>query len=118
MERLELTIKGSIPSKKNSKVWTGHCLISSKNYREWEEEQLWLLKWVQWVQWWGWTIDCSFYRWDKRKFDLDNTFSSCSDLLVKAWIIEDDNMEILTNVILRFWWYDKQNPRCEIIINK
>jgi len=48
MGKLEIVLKGRIPSKKNSKQWVGNgnrkFLIPSKNYAIWHEEQMWELK--------------------------------------------------------------------------
>ena len=120
IEQIKIFLYWNIPSKKNSKIWTWRYLLSSKKYREWEEYHLQQILWInrifreeQWLK-----IECIFYRWDKRKFDLSNSFESIADLFVKASIIQDDNMTILSDISLKFWWYDKENPRCEILITK
>jgi len=117
---MKITLYGNIPSKKNSKRWTGKYLVSSKNYLQWEEDQLWLLKSYNNLEALktenNLSISCTFYRWDKRKFDLSNSFESVADLLVKAGIISDDNMEILSSIELKWGWYDKENPRVTIKI--
>jgi Holliday junction resolvase RusA-like endonuclease len=39
---------------------------------------------------------------DKRKTDIDNKTSSILDLLVKAQIIADDNVEIIPKLVINF----------------
>ena len=116
---MELTLKGRIPSKKNSKqiiYKNGRPLIiSSKNHKEWHTEQMWLLKGkghIKDIQ----QVEIDLYAPDKRKGDLTNKTESIMDLLVDAQIIEDDNWYIIPNISLHFKGVDKNNPRAVITI--
>lgn len=53
---------------------------------------------------------------DHRKTDLSNKVESINDLLVKFWLFEDDNREIITELNIRCGGIDKDNPRCEVRI--
>ncbi len=118
--KTKITLKGRIPSKKNSKVMickgTRPMLISSKKHKEWWEDQMWELKKyyrVEDVE----SIEITFYAPDKRKADKTNKAESIMDLLVDSDIIEDDNWYVFNTLILKFGGVDKENPRAEIIIN-
>ena len=122
---MKIILYGRIPSKKNSKNiinrWNRTFIISSKKYIEWEKEQLEyieikrLTKQIEIINpLWPLKINCIFFMPDKRRTDLSNKFESIADCLVKAKVIADDNYEILNEVHLYYWWYDKENPRCEI----
>lgn len=82
---MRITLKGRIPSKKNNKQRTGKALISSKAYRERENEQLQSLK--EQVKPIGLDsalyIHYKFYMPDARKTDLSNKVESINDLFVK-----------------------------------
>lgn len=122
---MKIILKWRIPSKKNSKQllqrWWRTMIVSSANYLKWENEQLNYLD-TQFLTkinpLWPYRIECIFYMIDKRKTDLSNKFESVADLLVKAKILADDNYEIIPEIILKYWWYDKLNSRVEILINK
>lgn len=118
---MKLIIKGRIPSKKNSKnivVRGGKPLIiSSKRYRKWEEEHLWLLKGQDNIET---PVACTltFYAPDKRITDLSNKCESIMDLLVEARIIEDGNWFEVPKLNLVFAGVDRENPRCEVELKK
>ena len=82
---MKITLKGRIPSKKNNKQRTGKALISSKAYRERENEQLQSLK--EQVNKLELNdplyIHYKFYMPDARKTDLSNKVESINDLFVK-----------------------------------
>ncbi len=115
---MKITLYGRIPSKKNSKQIVRWRIISSKAYLQWEKEQIEYLKTQNIKNLWylKFSITCIFYMPDKRKSDLSNKFESIADLFVKSWLLIDDNYEVLNQIHLYYWWYDKQNPRCEIQI--
>jgi hypothetical protein len=116
-----LTLKGDVPSKKNSK--RVFCrggrpvVLPSEAYVAWHEEQLYALPKTKNAPLGCFTsIVCTFYPRTKRKADLSNKFESVADLLVDALILEDDNWFILGEVVLRFGGVDTKNPRVEIVI--
>jgi len=102
--------------------WTatnGRVLVSpSREFRKWNEDQLWLLKaqnasLVEEVT----SIEMIMYAPDNRKSDLSNKWESIGDLLVSAGVIKDDNWFIVPKLLLIFAGVDKNNPRVEVIIH-
>ena len=107
---MEIIFTWFIPSKKNSKKivvrWNRPFIISSDNYQKWQKEHLFLLRGYPKLNW-PFKISISFQWWDKRKADLTNKAESIMDLLVDAWIIKDDNYEVVNEIILKYVWYKK-----------
>ncbi len=54
----------------------------------------------------------------KRKCDITNLLQATCDILVKYKILEDDNYTIVSSTDGTRVFYDKENPRCEIYIEK
>lgn len=116
---ITLTIKGRIPSKKNSKiacVKNGRmCVFPSKAYTAWHKDaskQIAGVKPYKNIT----TLGLGFYAPDKRKADLTNKAESIMDLLVDCKVIEDDNWYVVDNIYMQFFGVDKDNPRCEVMI--
>lgn len=118
---ISITLKGDIPSKKNSKrmICRGArpLILPSKAYEDWHEEQLWALKpygrlMLTKVK----LLSVVFYPSTARKADSGNKYQSVTDLLVDAGIIEDDNWFVLKEERQRFGRVDRKNPRAEVII--
>lgn len=63
-------------------------------------------------------IACIYYMQTRRKVDLTNLLSATMDCLVKAKVIEDDNCKIAYSHDSSRVYYDKDNPRVEIIISE
>lgn len=59
-----------------------------------------------------------YYMETKRKCDITNLLQATCDMLVKYNILEDDNYSIVSSVDGTKVLYDKENPRCEIYIEK
>lgn len=119
---IKLTIKGRIPSKKNSKIMVCRgrfpMLLPSANYTKWHKESTEQLKqqkisFCKDIK----NIIFTIYAPDNRKSDLSNKWESVGDLLVDNKIIEDDNWFIIPQLSLIFGGVDKENPRCEIVIS-
>jgi len=53
---------------------------------------------------------------DARKCDLSNKVESINDLLVKYWLLADDNRNVIKELKVVCNWVDRNNPRCEIDI--
>lgn len=53
---------------------------------------------------------------DMIRSDLSNKVESINDMLVKFWLLADDNREIINELKVSCNWVDRQNPRCEIDI--
>ena len=108
-----ITISGSTPSKKNSRINTrsGRSFPSSK-YTAWHKDaslQIIGSKKITTEH-----LHISFIAGDKRKFDLTNKAESIMDLLVDNGILEDDNYSIIPTLTLKFGGYEKGNPHCII----
>lgn len=56
----------------------------------------------------------------RRLFDIDNIGSVITkfthDALVEFDILEDDNYTVVTEIVYRFGGIDKENPRCDVVI--
>ena len=119
--KIDLLIKGRIPSKKNSRnifVRGGKLFnIPSKDYNEWHKVAfLQLLPFRNAGKIKFTCVRLRFWAPDKRSADLSNKTESIMDLLVDAAIIEDDNWWIIKDLNLEFMGVDKANPRCEITL--
>ena len=103
------TLKGTVPSKKNSKQIScrgGKPLVRvSKNYKEWHDKAVYELA-MQNKDGYVITkcdlIKVCFYVKDKRKRDLDNGLASILDTMVDAGILEDDNYYIVPEIHIRY----------------
>ena len=59
-----------------------------------------------------------YYMETKRKCDITNLLQATCDILVKYKVLEDDNYTIVSSIDGTQVFYDKENPRCEIYIEK
>lgn len=112
----KIIIKGSTPSKKNSKIMVCRgrfpMLLPSKKYTEWHKGALLQIKGLEKIE--SNKLKLVFYAKDKRLFDLTNKAESIMDTLVDGLLLEDDNYSVISELILSFGGIDKDNPRCEI----
>jgi hypothetical protein len=110
------TIKGRIPSKKNSKIMVCRgkfpMLLPSENYTKWHKEASKQLPKPDKKELHN--IHVTLYAPDKRAGDLTNKAESIMDLLVDNKLIKDDNWFVLESVVLLFGGVDKDNPRAVI----
>lgn len=119
---MKLTISGTTPSKKNSRINTrSGRSFPSKRFTEWDsvavpelQEQFKGLKITDYPI----TVTMVFYNGDKRRHDLDNQCSSILDTLVKAGVLEDDNQKYVEAIQLQYGGHDKTNPRCEVFLDE
>lgn len=61
-------------------------------------------------------VCCTYYMPTKRRVDLVNLQEASLDILVKYGVLEDDNSNIVVSMNGSRVFYDKDNPRSEIII--
>lgn len=61
-------------------------------------------------------IKCLFYMPTRRKCDLTNLLEAVDDILVKTGLLADDNFTIIESHDGSRVFYDKNNPRTEIVI--
>lgn len=112
----KITIYGSTPSLKNSKIMVCRgripVLLPSSKYTTWHKGALAQLKGIEPIK--SNKLKLTFYAQDNRKFDLTNKAESIMDTLVDGGLIEDDNYSIISELVLSFGGVDKNNARCEI----
>ena len=63
-------------------------------------------------------IQAKFYMSTKRKTDLTNLMEALHDIFVKYGLLADDNSKIVVSCDGSRVYYDKDNPRTEVIITK
>ena len=91
-------------------------IVPSANYRQYEKDASFFLKPLQ--------IDVPvnvkalFYLPTKRKVDLTNLNEALHDIMVKSRTLVDDNAKIIVSTDGSRVFYDKKNPRTEILIER
>ena len=63
-------------------------------------------------------LTCTYYLETRRKTDLTNLLQATCDILVKYGILEDDNYNIVSSMDGSRAYYDKQNPKTVIEIER
>ena len=91
--------------------------IQSKQYLQYEKDCAWFLKPkptkpIDFPV----NICCTFYMKTKRRVDGLNLLAAIDDILVKHGILEDDSREFVAGHDGSRVYYDKLNPRVEILI--
>ena len=121
----DIVIKGTVPSKKNSKIMVCKggprpLLLPSKAYKTWHKDALIQLKdqkvkkdKIPHLH----TITLTFFAKTKRAFDLTNKAESIMDLLVDYGFLDDDSVKVVPNVQLVYGGVSKTAPRCEVEYN-
>ena len=113
---MKITIYGSTPSKKNSKIISCRgnrpCLFPSSKYTEWHKDALKQLGGKLPIE--STKLTLTFFAGDNRKFDLTNKAESIMDTLVDAGLIADDNYSVINELTLKFGGVEKDGARCEI----
>ena len=109
-------IKGSVPSSKNSKIWTGKFFVWSKTAQKYvkQTEYFWINKKEEWDRMvqdkpYPLVVSFKFIRGTKHKFDYVNPLQTVLDLMVKYNWITDDNADIIKPVFDTYE-YNKENP--------
>lgn len=125
MAEIKYTIKLPPITKKNSQQIlvnpkNGRPFISpSKQYKKYEKEAVWFLKpRPQRPIECSLNVKCLFYLPTRRKTDLTNLLEAVDDILVHTGIIADDHYGIVTAHDGSRCYWDKENPRTEIIITR
>ena len=121
MKSMAFFIKGSVPSKKNSRqvfVKNGRMInIPSKRYKEWHDSAMWQLRELKIPKLESnYEIIMTFWMKDNRRTDLDNKVGSVLDLLQDAGIIEDDCWQMLKSVKAVAGGISKDSPRVKVEI--
>lgn len=115
----QITIKGEVMSKKNSQMIVGRrrkMIIPSKQYRDYADNAIAQIKDLPPLEpeQWPVLLHFFFYRKTNRGFDYNNLSQGPQDLLVKAGIIPDDDMQHIVPVFegeYAGWTKDADNPR-------
>lgn len=63
-------------------------------------------------------LKCFYFMETRRKCDITNLLQATCDILVKYKVLEDDNYSIIESFDGTRVYYDKENPRVEINIEK
>ena len=119
---MKVFIPSNVPSSKNSKVWTGKFLVSSKATQRWKKNtaEYWELFRPRFVKALKirkkpYKISFKFIRDSRRRFDYVNPLQTVQDEMVEYGWLEDDNADELIPVFEKYE-YDKKNPGVWITI--
>jgi Holliday junction resolvase RusA-like endonuclease len=112
---MKIFIPGNVPSSKNSRVWTGKFMVSSKAVNTWRKNTE--RYWEQYTSYWDLNdkriypirLSMHFIRGNRHKFDYNNMSNTVLDEMVKYGWIPDDNADIVIPVFEPYT-YDKKNP--------
>lgn len=111
---MKITLLGTVPSKKNSRINTRSGLsFPSKNYTVWHKDAVQQLMGIDKIPD-GTPLRFTYYSDSKRSGDLSNKWQSIEDTFTDVGIITDDNWFILPDIHMKFGGVDKENPRAEI----
>lgn len=116
-----ITIEGEPRTKKNSqriiRAKGRYIPIPSKQYKDYEKAAgQYLEPWKELKIAEPVNIEARYYMKTRRKVDLTNLHEALHDILVKYGVLEDDNASIITSTDGSRVYYDKENPRTEIVI--
>ena len=121
---LNFTIPLTPISKKNSQqILTNPktkrpFIMPSKQYKQYEKDCAKFLPKVESPIDFPVNIKCLYFMPTKRKCDLTNLMESTHDIMVHCGILSDDNYSIVETVDGSQIFYDKENPRTEVIITR
>jgi Holliday junction resolvase RusA-like endonuclease len=111
---IKITLKGIVPSKKNSRINTRSGLsFPSAKYTAWHKDAINQLIGVAPIPK-GTPLIFTYYSDSKRSGDLSNKWQSIEDTFTDCGIIIDDNWFELPDIHMKFGGIDRINPRAEI----
>lgn len=92
-------------------------LIPSRQYKAYADKAVWYLrpappKPIDYPV----SVKCTFYMAARRRVDKSNLEEAIHDILVEAKVLTDDNRDVVASSDGTRVFYDKANPRTEIII--
>lgn len=119
---MQIVILGEPRTKKNSaviaKTRSGRpFILPSQQYRNYEQIALSQMPPMDKVDY-PVNVKCKYYMKTRRKVDLCNLLEATCDILVKAGVLEDDCSSIVAAHNGSGVFYDKENPRVEIEIER
>lgn len=91
-------------------------IIPSKSYKEFEEAALWYIEKIG-IDY-PVNVKAHFYMKTKRRVDLTNLLEALDDVLVKGGMLIDDNYKIIASHDGSRVFFDKDNPRIEVEIER
>ena len=119
---MRIMIPGQTRAKKNSmrviKLGKRSSIMASAIYVKWEKAALAWLEQQRYPAWTGgYPLEVCFFlfRENRRKWDIDNVFCGCLDVMQKAGILIDDSANHVIP-IFSGWAIDKQNPRVDLLL--
>lgn len=91
--------------------------MPSKKYKEYEKAALWFIPKGISINY-PVNVKCLFYMPTRRKCDLTNLLEAIDDVMVKSGLLADDNFSIIQSHDGSRVFYDKDNPRTEVMITR
>ena len=121
-EMLKITIPICPITKKNHGqivMMKGHpIMLPSKPYQEYERKCKEYMPKLDTPIDYPINLECHYYMETKRKCDITNLLQATCDILVKYKVLSDDNYAIVDSIDGTRVFYDKENPKTEIIITQ
>lgn len=93
-------------------------VLPSKPYREYEKACKEYIPTIDEPINYPINLKCHYYMGTRRKCDITNLLQATCDILVRYGALEDDNYTIVASTDGTRVFYDKENPRTEIYIEK
>lgn len=90
-------------------------LIPSKQYKQYEKDAKWFMPHTETIKG-AVNVKAHFYMATRHRVDLVNLEQALLDILVKYKVIEDDNSKVVVSMDGSRVFYDKENPRTEVVI--
>ena len=119
---MQITILGNPVTKKNHGnivMIKGHpIMLPSKPYQEYEKIAKKYIPLLEEPINYPVNLRVHYWMGNRRKCDITNLLQATCDILVKYKVLEDDNYTIVCSTNGTKVFYDKENPRCEIFIEK
>ena len=118
--KLEIPIN-PVTKKNHSQVVMIHgrpMVLPSKPYKEYEKACKEYMPVMEEPINYPINLKCYYYMQTRRKCDITNLLQATCDILVKYGVLEDDNYTIVASTDGTKVFYDKENPRTEIYIEK
>lgn len=116
---VSITLTGSVPSKKNSRVRTrSGSYIPSAAFRQWQTDALWQVRSQTHERFFEpVAVDVTIIFGTKARADLDNRLTSILDMLVEGLILRDDKWQDIPKMTVQAA-YKKGEPGAIINITE
>ncbi len=114
-------IYGNVPSSKNSRVWTGKYLVSSRSVHKYKRQAIkqfmaYRNKFIKATEKKSLPVQVkfTFFRDSEQRFDFNNISQILCDLMVACGWIKDDSYKYIVPVFNPEVLIDKNNPGVKI----